>query len=73
MAKRVDDWMRQADKDFQHAESSIGQSDFEWACFAAQQAAEKALMAFFLSLHGFFSGHDARDVLASAKEQDNSE
>jgi len=43
MTRRVDDWLRQAEKDLRHARSSIKIEDFEWSCFAAQQAAEKAL------------------------------
>jgi HEPN domain-containing protein len=35
--------MRQADRDAQHAANARKDGDFEWSCFAAQQAAEKAL------------------------------
>jgi HEPN domain-containing protein len=31
--------------------------DYEWSCFAAQQAAEKALRALYYSLHGDPWGH----------------
>lgn len=42
------DWFRQALADLQHANNSKDDGDFEWSCFAAHQAAEKALKAIFL-------------------------
>ncbi len=57
MSRRVDDWLRQAEKDLRHARTSVGAGDFEWACFAAQQAAEKALKALCHSLGGECFGH----------------
>jgi len=45
---RAADWMRQAKKDLQHAVHAKGSGDYEWSCFAAQQAAEKSLKATFL-------------------------
>lgn len=38
-------WMKQAEKDLQSARNSLVSGDFEWACFQAQQGAEKALKA----------------------------
>lgn len=35
-----------------HAQATIDNEAYEWSCFAAQQAAEKALKALFISLHG---------------------
>jgi HEPN domain-containing protein len=46
---RAADWMRQAERDLQHARNAIADQDFEWACFAAQQAAEKGLKSAFQS------------------------
>ena len=43
MANRYKDWMKQAAADYRHAENALASRDFEWSCFAAQQAAEKAL------------------------------
>ena len=45
---RTSDWFRQAEKDLQHARNSVRSGDFEWACFAAQQAAEKAVKAVYI-------------------------
>jgi len=41
-------WLGQARADLRAAESSIAAGVFEWACFQSQQAAEKALKAFWL-------------------------
>lgn len=40
-------WLQQARADLRAAESSIAAEVFEWACFQSQQAAEKALKAFW--------------------------
>ena len=48
MANRYADWYRQAEADLRHARHSHEDGDFEWSCFAAHQAAEKALKAVFL-------------------------
>lgn len=45
MGARYEDWMRQARRDLRHARNSLESEDYEWACFAAQQAAEKAVKA----------------------------
>lgn len=41
-------WLLQAEADLKAAEGSISTGSFEWACFQAQQAAEKALKALWL-------------------------
>lgn len=55
---RSGDWLAQAERDLAQAESSRRQGHHEWACFAAQQAAEKAVKA--LNLH--------RDAISYAGE-----
>lgn len=57
--------MRQADADLEHAELSAREGDFEWACFAAQQAAEKAVKALYLFHHGDPWGHSLLALLQS--------
>jgi len=47
---RSGDWLRQAERDLAQAESSRREGRHEWACFAAQQAAEKAVKALHLHL-----------------------
>ena len=50
MGNRYADWFRQAEADLQHARHAMEDVDYEWSCFAAHQAAEKALKAVFLKL-----------------------
>jgi HEPN domain-containing protein len=57
MPRRVDDWLRQADKDLKHAKISLAANDFEWSCFACQQVAKKALKALYQSLGDESFGH----------------
>ena len=57
MPDRSRDWFRQAERDLSHAEKSLRDRDYEWACFAAQQAAEKALKALHLFLGQDVWGH----------------
>ena len=57
MAERSRDWFRQALHDLAHARSAAGAGDHDWACFAAQQAAEKALKALAARLGGEAWGH----------------
>ena len=50
MADRSKDWLKQAKRDLEQAQDSQNSDRHEWACFAAQQAAEKAVKALHLSL-----------------------
>lgn len=54
---RTQDWMRQAERDLQVARTTKEAGQFDWSCFAAQQAAEKALMALYQSHHAEGWGH----------------
>ena len=49
MPNRSLDWLRQADRDFEQAVDSRHVERHEWACFAAHQAAEKAVKALHLA------------------------
>jgi len=48
MGNRYKDWYRQAEADLNHARHSLADGDYEWSCFAAHQAAEKALKSVFM-------------------------
>jgi HEPN domain-containing protein len=50
MAYRARDWLNQALRDLEQAEDSRRAARHEWACFAAHQAAEKALKGLHLHL-----------------------
>ena len=65
VAMRTRDWFRQAEKDLHHAKRSVAEKDFEWACFAAQQAAEKAVKALYQSLHIDSIGHSVSRMVQS--------
>lgn len=45
-------WLAQAAEDLQYARSALGDGYFAWACFACQQAAEKALKAILVEHEG---------------------
>lgn len=57
MAQRAADWLAQAERDLRHAERSRNAAEHEWACFAAHQAAEKAVKALHLHLGQEAWGH----------------
>lgn len=64
MANRAQDWFSQSMRDLEQARSSQAEDRHEWACFAAQQAAEKAVKA----IHLFFAqeawGHTIGKLLS---------
>ena len=57
MPNRDHDWLQQAERALAQAEDSRSASRHEWACFAAQQAAEKAVEALHLHLGQEAWGH----------------
>jgi HEPN domain-containing protein len=57
VAERSSDWFRQSQRDLQQARTSAAAGLHEWACFAAHQAAEKALKAAHQKLGGEGWGH----------------
>jgi len=57
MSDRSKDWLAQAERDLAQATLSQEQDHHEWACFAAQQAAEKAVKALHLSMGQEAWGH----------------
>ena len=63
MVDRSNDWMRQADRDMEHAVVARDAGHHEWACFIAQQAAEKAVKALHLRLGQEAWGHVVAKLL----------
>ncbi len=61
MAERWGDWLRPAEADLEHARRSLASGDHEWACFAAQQAAEKAVKSLHLARGQEAWGHSPRE------------
>ena len=64
MPDRSRDWFVQAERDLEQARSSQGEGRHEWACFAAQQAAEKAVKALHLARGQEAWGHVVARLLA---------
>ena len=65
MAARSGDWYKQAVHDLDHARRALDSGDFAWACFAAQQAAEKALKAVYQHRGAEAWGHSVFQLLES--------
>ena len=68
MPDRSDDWMTQAQRNLDQALDSAQAGRHEWACFAAQQAAEMAVKALHLSLGQEAWGHVVRRLLEELPE-----
>lgn len=64
MPDRSRDWLRQAERDLEQARASQRDGRHEWACFAAQQAAEKAAKAMHLAKGQDAWGHVVATLLA---------
>lgn len=67
--EEVSNWLEEAKADLKHSKISIDASDYNWACFAAQQAAEKALKSLILHVLGEYPrGHDLVKLYSMVKE-----
>ena len=65
---RSQDWMKQAEFDFDTAKTLQVNNNFPWACFITHQAAEKALKALLEKNNKPCWGHDLTDLLRSIQE-----
>jgi HEPN domain-containing protein len=63
MSSRAADWFRQAEADLEHARHALRDAHYEWACFACQQAAEKAAKAAHAALGQEAWGHVVTELL----------
>ncbi|MGB9724428.1 MAG: HEPN domain-containing protein [Chloroflexia bacterium] len=61
--ERSADWIDQARGDWEHARSDLERGFYEWACFSAQQSAEKAVKAVFQKMNLEAWGHSVADLL----------
>ncbi len=68
MPNRARDWLNQAIRDLEQAEDSRRAGRHEWACFAAQQATEKAVKALHLQLGQEAWGHVVAMLLKELPE-----
>lgn len=63
MSNRAPDWFRQAEINLEQAAESATAGRHEWACFAAQQAAEMAVKALHQHAGQDAWGHVVRELL----------
>lgn len=63
MPNRSSDWLAQAIRDLEQARASQAEGRHEWACFAAQQCAEKAVKALHLARGQEAWGHAVARLL----------
>ncbi|MCS7231642.1 MAG: HEPN domain-containing protein [Elusimicrobiota bacterium] len=68
MVQRSKDWLRQAERDLLHAKNAHKDKDYEWSCFAAQQASEKALKAVYEKNNKSVKGHSIVGLLEGLKK-----
>lgn len=68
MANRYKDWFRQAEADLKHARDALKTGSYEWSCFAAQQAAEKALKAIYEKRGEEAWGHTVTTLLGNLSD-----
>lgn len=68
MPERSQDWFRQAKRDLESAKVLLKNGFFEWACFIAQQASEKAVKAVYQKLGAEAWGHSVSDLLRGMKD-----
>ena len=64
MPERSKDWINQANRDLHTAQGLLDQGSFEWSCFVAQQAAEKAVKAVVQKLNAVAWGHCVHELLS---------
>lgn len=66
-------WFMQAVRDIKAARDSFSAKNFEWTCFQAQQAAEKAVKALHFALGRSSWGHSVVELLNSLSDTFNIE
>jgi len=71
MSNRQHDWFNQAVRDLEQAQDSQRAGRHEWACFAAQQAGEKAVKALHLHLGQEAWGHVIAKLLQELPASEN--
>jgi len=69
LVERSSDWLEQAEGDLEHAKNDLKSGFYDWACFSAQQSAEKAVKAVFQKLGAESWGHSVYDLLTSLREK----
>jgi len=65
---RYQDWLAQALRDLEKTKTDIHHEYWEWACFTAQQATEKAVKALLMNRGADAWGHAITPMLRSLKD-----
>ncbi len=67
--RETEKWYTQAEEDLKAAKDSLKSGHYNWACFQAQQSAEKTLK-FFLYSHGYTSiiTHSIKELVRECKK-----
>lgn len=71
MVERSRDWLEQALNDLRHARRDMEGEFYDWACFSAQQAAEKAVRAVFQAIGAEAWGHSVAGLLEELGDKFN--
>jgi len=66
---RYEAWLRQAKRDLEHAKHAAEHEEYEWTCFASQQAAEKAIKALYQKLGADAWGHSVNALLSNLPQE----
>ena len=66
--ERAADWMDQAEGDLEHARHDLNEEFYDWACFSAQQSAEKALKSVSQKMNADAWGYSVADLLEAFSE-----
>ncbi len=69
MPERSADWFKQAEKDLENSVWEKKGGFYDWACFVAQQASEKAIKAVYQRLGGVAWGHSVVKLLEGLQEK----
>ena len=69
MAERSADWIKQAKRDLEMAKNARESGFYEWACFIAQQSAEKGVKAVYQAKGGSAIGHGIGFLLRGLKAE----
>jgi len=70
MAGSAADWLRKAESDLSHARNALDDRDFDWACFAAHQSAEKAARAAHAAVGQEAWGHVVTELLEGLRPRE---
>ena len=70
MPNRAADWLRQAERDLEVAHTTSAAGQYDWSCFAAQQAAEKALKGLYQVHHSEGWGYVLADLIRTIADQE---